>query len=91
MRFQGLEHVGWGAWEKIFLLMALLALLITCGFQLVATRIDFLVVVEFLPLTNKQLRAHGKNFQGSHASGTAPESCLINHEADISIFHNHHK
>ena len=65
--------------------MALLALLITCGFQLVAISVDFLIVVEFLPPSNKQLRTHGKNFQGSHASGTAPESCLVNHEADTSI------
>ena len=71
--------------------MALLALLITCGFQLVAISVDLLIVVKFLPLSNKQLRTHGKNFQGSHASGTAPESCLVNHEADTSIFHKHHK
>ena len=53
--------------------------------------IDSQVVIEFLPSSNKQLRTHGKNFQGSHASGTAPESCLVNHEADTSIFHKHHR
>ena len=52
--------------------MALLALLITCGFQLATIRIDFLIVVKFLPPSNKQLRTHGKNLQGSHASGTTP-------------------
>ena len=55
-------------------------------FQLVAISVDFLIFVKFLPPSNKQLRTHGKNFQGSHASGTAPESCLVNHEADTSIF-----
>ena len=53
--------------------------------------IDFLIIVKFLLLSNKQLRKHGINFQGSHTSGTAPESCLVNHEADTSIFHKHHK
>ena len=115
--------------------MALLALLVTLGLQLVVISVDFLIVVKFLPLSNKQLRdaskaliglsmhsgkdrdrlpktdsclrrdddistslmhyqqlrTHGKNFQGSHFSGTAPESCLVNHEADTSIFHKHHK
>ena len=52
--------------------MALLALLITLRFQLVAISVDFLIVVKFLPPSNKQLRTHGKNFQRSHASGTAP-------------------
>ena len=54
-------------------------------------RIDLLIVVKFLPPSNKQLRTHGKNFQGSHASGTAPESCLVNHEADTSLSHKHRK
>ena len=45
--------------------MALLASLITCGFQLVAISVDFLIVVKFLPLSNKQLRTHANNFQGS--------------------------
>ena len=31
---------------------------------MVAIRVDFLVVVKFLSLSNKQLRTHGKNFQG---------------------------
>ena len=78
-------------WEKIFLLMALLALLITYGFQPVVTSVDFLIIVEFLPLSNKQLRTHGKNFQGDSRQRHGPESCLINHEADTSIFHKHHK
>ena len=34
----------------------------------------------FLPLSNKQLKISNKIFQGSRASGTAPESCLVNHE-----------
>ena len=83
--------MGRGAWEKVFLLMALLALLITFGLQLAVISVDFLIVVKFLPLSNKQLRTHGKNFQGSHANGTAPESCLVNHEADTSNFPKHHK
>ena len=82
--------MGWGAWEKVFFLMALLALLVTRRFQLVAISVDFLIVVKFLPPSNKPLRTHAKNFQGSHASGTAP-SCLVNHEAGTSIFHKHHK
>ena len=71
--------------------MALLALLITFGLQLVAISVDFPIVIKFQPPSNKQLRTHDKNFQGSHASDTAPESCLVNHEADTSIFHKHHK
>ena len=71
--------------------MALLALYITHEFQLLPTTNDYLIISEFLPSSNKRLKTHDKNFQGSHARGTASESCLINHEADTSIFHKHHK